>query len=68
MTIKNVPFINVQNTVLKSRLLVKIVQKNEDIVIFKRWCQLQFENFDDSNPDYEDIARMVVPDSYTINL
>lgn len=53
MTIKNVPFINVQNTVLKSLLLVKILQNNQDIEIYNRWCFLEFENFDDHNPDYE---------------
>ncbi|MGB9599350.1 MAG: hypothetical protein ACPL7I_02260 [Myxococcota bacterium] len=68
MTVSNIPFVNVQNTVLKSLLLVKIVQKNEDIQIFKRWCKLEFENFDDQNKDYEDIAKMILPEQYALNM
>ncbi len=68
MTIKNVPFINVQDTVLKSFLLVKILQKNEDIEIYKKWCHLEFENFKDNDPEYEDIAKMIIPENYILNM
>lgn len=68
MTVKNVPFINTQNTVLKSLLLVKIVQKNEDIEIFKRWCKLEFENFSDDSKDSEDVAKMIIPERYALNM
>ena len=64
MTIKNVPFVNTQNVVLKSLLIVKITQRYNIIDIHKRWCNLEFINFDDENPEKEELAKIVLPERY----
>ncbi len=64
----HVPLVNSQDTVSNNYILVKIVQKGDQLVFYEKWCSIELKNFNDENPDWQDLAWMITPDRYSDNI
>ncbi len=64
----HVPLVNSQDTVSNNYILVKIVQKGDQLVFYEKWCSIELKNFNDENPNWQDLAWMITPDQYTDNI
>jgi hypothetical protein len=64
----HVPLVNSQDTVSNNYILVKIVQKGEQLVFYEKWCSIDLRNFNDENPNWQDLAWMITPEQYSDNI
>lgn len=64
----HVPLVNSQDTVSNNYMLVKIVQRGEQLVFYEKWCAIELKNFNDENPDWQDLAWMITPERYSDNI
>lgn len=64
----HVPFVNSQDTVSNNYILVKIVQDGDQLIFYEKWCSIDLKNFNDENPQWQDLAWMVTPDNYVDNI
>ncbi|MGC9042987.1 MAG: hypothetical protein ACP5KG_03945 [Myxococcota bacterium] len=64
----HVPLVNSQDTVSNNYMLVKIVQKGDQLIFYEKWCSIELKNFNDENPDWQDLAWMITPEQYTDNI